>query len=248
VWYVAAPLAHTTYLLLNAGRGPFADQTVRRAVAFAIDRTAIAPIWQSVPTDQLLPPVTGDFRDRQLYPLRPALAKARALMHGRRLQAVMALDRPGDAGLLREGRLVKAELRAIGIRLELKPLDEDQARRLLETGRPQIDLLDNGLIGGRAVADGATFLTGVFSLGYSVPRTWLTPDVIHAVARVNRLSGSERQAAAAALADRLVVRDVPLVAIGNRAPGELFAPTVGCRIFPAAAYGVDLAALCRRRA
>jgi DNA-binding SARP family transcriptional activator/ABC-type oligopeptide transport system substrate-binding subunit len=246
VSYVAAPLVHTTYLLLNAGRGPFADPTVRRAVAFAVDRTAIAPIWQSVPTDQLLPPVTGDFRDRHLYPLRPALARARALMHGRRLQAVMGFNRSGDAGFLREGRLVKAELRAIGIRLELKPLDEDQARRLFETGRPQIDLVDGGIIGGSP--DGAAFLTGVFSPGYSVPRTWVTPEVIHAVARVNRLSGSERQAAAAALADRLVVRHVPLVAIGNRAPGELFAPTVGCRIVPAAAYGVDLAALCRRRA
>jgi ABC-type transport system substrate-binding protein len=166
-------------------------------------------------------------------------------MHGRRLEAVMGLNRPGDTLLLREARLLKAELRRIGIRVKLKPLDDRESTRLFANGRPQIDLLDNGLIGR---PDGAAFLTGVFTPGYSVPRTWLTPAVRQAVARVNRLSGSQRQAAAGALADRLVVRDVPLVAIGNRAPGELFAPTVGCRIFPAAAYGVDLAALCRRRA
>lgn len=241
--YLAAPLRHTTYLLLNSARGPFADVSVRRAVALAVDRTAIAPLWDSIPSGQLLPAPTGGFRDPDLYPLRPALAKARALIHGRRLEAVMGLDRPGDSALLQEGRLLKAELMRIGIRLKLKPLDDLESRRLLATGRPQIDLVDNGLIDG---LDGATFLTNVFTPGYSVPRNWLTPEVRQAVARVNRLSGNQRQAAAEALADRLVVHDVPLVGIGHRAPGELFASTVGCRILAPAAFGVDLAALCRR--
>jgi hypothetical protein len=80
----------------------------------------------------------------------------------------------------------------------------------------------------------------------SVPRGWLTPAVRQAVETVSRLSGSERQSAAGALADRLLKRDVPLVAIGNRVQGELFAPTVGCRVFPATGAGVDLAALCRK--
>jgi ABC-type oligopeptide transport system substrate-binding subunit len=242
--YVPAPLPHTTFLVLNAVRGPFADRTVRRAVAFAVDRTAIAPVWDSTPTDQLLPRVTGGFRDRHLYPLRPALAKARALMHGRRLEAVMVLDRPGDAGLLQEARLLRAELGAIGIRLVLKPLHNDAAKHALATGHPRIDLLDGGLIGGSS--DGASFLAQVFLTSGNMPRRWLTPAVRQAVERVTRLSGSERQVAAGALADRLVVREVPLVAIGNRAQGELFAPTVGCRVFPPTGAGVDLAALCRR--
>jgi hypothetical protein len=74
----------------------------------------------------------------------------------------------------------------------------------------------------------------------------MTTAVRQAVERVNGLSGNERQAAAGRQADRLLVRDVPLVAIGNRAQGELFAPTVGCRVFPPTDRGVDLAALCRR--
>ena len=146
-------------------------------------------------------------------------------MHGRRLEAVMGLNRPGDTLLLREARLLKAELRRIGIRVKLKPLDDRESTRLFANGRPQIDLLDNGLIGR---PDGAAFLTGVFTPGYSVPRTWLTPAVRQAVARVNRLSGSQRQAAAGALADRLVVRDVPLaqalreLPTGEAIPEELF--------------------------
>jgi DNA-binding SARP family transcriptional activator/ABC-type oligopeptide transport system substrate-binding subunit/streptogramin lyase len=239
--YVPAPLPHTTYLALNAVRGPFADPAVRRAVAFAVDRTAIAPIWDSTPTDQLLPKVTGGFRDRRLYPLRPDLAKARALMHGRRLEAVMVLNRHGDAGLLQEARVLRAELGRIGIQLVLKPLGEHPTDQALDTGHPRIDLMDSGLIDG---PDGASFLAQVFLT--TVPPSWLTPAVRQAVERVNRLSGRERQDAAGALADRLVVRDVPVVSIGNRAQGELFAPTVGCRIFPPTGAGVDLAALCRR--
>ena len=239
--YVPVPLAHTTYIDLNAVSGPLADPTVRRAIAFAVDRTAIAPIWDSTPTDQLLPPVVGGFRDRQLYPLRPDLAKARALMHGRRLEAVMVLNRPGDAGLLQEARLLRVELGRIGIRLVLKPLAD--STRALETGRPRIDLMDSGVFDGN---DGASFLEGVLVTSGSVPARWLAPSVRRAVERVNRLSGSERQAAAGALADRLLEHYVPLVAIGNRAQGELLAPTVGCRVFPPTGRGVDLAALCKR--
>jgi ABC-type transport system substrate-binding protein len=240
--YVPVPVAHTTFIALNAVTGPLADPTVRRAIAFAVDRKAIAPIWESTPTDQLLPPVVGGFRDRDLYPLQPDLATARALMHGRHLTAVMGLTRSGDAGLLQEGRLLREELGRIGIRLVLKQIPDKAVSRTLETGHPHVDLVDGGIFDG---TDGATFLKGVFLEG-AVPPTWETPAVRKAVERVDRLSGSERQAAAGALADRLLERDVPLVAIGNRAQGELFAPTVGCRIFPPTGRGVDLAALCRR--
>jgi len=257
--YVPVPLAHTTYIVLNAVSGPLADPTVRRAIAFAVDRTAIAPIWDSTPTDQLLPPVVGGFHDRNLYPLHPDLAKARALMHGRRLEAVMVLNRPGDAGLLQEARLLRVELGRIGVRLVLKRLADspdcfvdEQGRasrqdcpltRALETGRPRIDMEDNGIFDGN---DGASFLEGVLVESGSVPARWLAPSVRRAVERVNRLSGSERQAAAGALADRLLEHYVPVVAIGNRAQGELFARPVGCRVFPPTGRGVDLAAICRR--
>jgi hypothetical protein len=76
-----------------------------------------------------------------------------------------------------------------------------------------------------------------------MPPSWLPPGVRRAVERVSRLSGNERQSAAAALADRLIVNAVPLIPIGNHVLGEFFGSTVGCRIFPPS--GVDLAALCR---
>jgi len=240
--YKPATMAHTTFISLNAVSGPLADPTVRRAIAFAVDRTAIAPIWDSAPTDQLLPPVVAGFRDRTLYPLQPDLARAKALMHGRRLKVVMDLDRPGDAGLVEEYRLLRQELDPIGIQLVGGHIQGEAEEHALKTGQPRIDVLDGGLFDG---PDGASFLAAALTSG-AVPPWWVAPAVRRAVERVNRLSGSERETAAGALADRLLENEVPLVAIGNRAQGELFAPTVGCRVFPPTAHGVDLAALCRR--
>jgi hypothetical protein len=234
--YVPGRLFQTGYLALNASRRPFADQTVRRAAAFAINRAKLAAVWQQVPTDQLLPPGSTAFRDRRLYPLRrPNLEKAAALMRGRRLVAVMAiLD--GCGPCLQEGQLVRAELGRIGIRVRLDvapgfgPNDKEAAK---------FDILDSGLYG---YPDNAAFLQNLFSLG--MPPSWLPPGVRHAVERVSRLSGNERQSAAAALADRLAVGAVPLIPDGDHVLGEFFGSTLGCRIFPPS--GVDLAALCRR--
>jgi hypothetical protein len=92
--------------------------------------------------------------------------------------------------------------------------------------------------------DGPDFLQSVF-FGV-MPPSWRLPEVARAVERVGRLSGGERQSAAVALAHRLDVRDVPVIPYGNRVNGEFFAPTLGCRVFPPASGGVDLAALCLR--
>jgi ABC-type oligopeptide transport system substrate-binding subunit len=93
------------------------------------------------------------------------------------------------------------------------------------------------------IRTGAAFLESV--VFESIPPSWRSSDVRDAVERVNRLAGDKRRSAAAALADRLVVRDVPVIPYGNRVNGELFSPTVGCRVFSPVSNGVDLAALCR---
>jgi hypothetical protein len=98
----------------------------------------------------------------------------------------------------------------------------------------------NGLWG---YPDGAAFLESV--VFESIPPSWRSSDVRDAVERVNRLAGDKRRSAAAVLADRLVVRDVPVIPYGNRVNGELFSPTVGCRVFSPVSNGVDLAVLCR---
>jgi DNA-binding SARP family transcriptional activator/ABC-type transport system substrate-binding protein len=241
--YIPVTFPETGYIVLNAVRGPFADPTIRRAAALAVDRAAVAAVWHQVPSDQLLPPGFPGFHERHLYPLGPgnrgrALRKAAALMNGRRHNVVMAIQANCDE-CLQEGRLVRAELGRIGLRVKLKAFPYPDAAAAKPGAK--IDIFDQGLWG---YPDGAAFLQGVFF--YSMPPSWLAAHLRHAVERVSRLSGTERSAAAAALADRLVVRDVPVIPYGNRVQGEFFAPSLGCRVFPPFSGGVDLAALCQR--
>jgi DNA-binding SARP family transcriptional activator/ABC-type transport system substrate-binding protein len=239
--YVPATYPQTSFILLNATRGPFADRSVRRAAALAVNRPANAAVWNSVASDQLLPPGFPGFRDRRLYPLgtptHRALREAAALMHGRRLDVVMAIQANSDPSL-EQGRLLRAELRPIGLRVRLKAFGNPDAAARKRGAK--IDMRDQGIYGW---PDGPSFLDGVFY--YAMPPSWVRPEVGQAVERLGRLSGSARQSAAAALADRVVAHDVPLIPYGNKVNAEFLAPTLGCRIFPPASSGVDLAALCQ---
>jgi ABC-type transport system substrate-binding protein len=230
------------FLVLNSVRGPFRDRTVRRAAALAIDRAEIARLWGNmVPTDQLLPRVDAGFHDRHLYPLEtPDLRAASALMHGRRFDVVMGVFSYDQA--MQEGRLVRAALGPIGLRVKLVVLPDDAEKidHILAGGK--VDLVDGGLFNS---IDGAEFLETAVTCCIAQPR-FLTQKVRSEVKRVSLLPGPERWAAAGRLADRLAAHDVPLIAYGNRVSDELFAPTVGCRVFPPESYGVDLAGLCRK--
>jgi DNA-binding SARP family transcriptional activator/ABC-type transport system substrate-binding protein/DNA-binding beta-propeller fold protein YncE len=240
--YVAAGYAETGFIMLNAAHGPFADPSVRRAAALVINRTANALVWDNVPSDQLLPPGFPAFHDPHPYalgaPTPGALHRASALMRGRQFDVVMAIQTNCDV-CMEQGRLVRAELRPIGLRVTLKAFANGP--QAVSRG-VKIDMADNGLGGGHL--DGADFLDGVFFI--AMPPSWVPSQLGRAVKRVGRLWGSERQAAAGALAHRLDVRDLPVIPYGNRMNGEFFAPSLGCRVFPPATGGVDLAALCLR--
>ena len=72
------------YLLLNSRRALFATARMRRAVNFALDRSALAatagPGFFGLPTDQYLPTGLPGFRDADIYPLGgPDVARARSL-------------------------------------------------------------------------------------------------------------------------------------------------------------------------
>ncbi len=76
------PLLGLQFVQLNTGRGLFKDARTRRAVAYAIDRNALAGVNGGAPTSQYVPPGTPGYSKASLYPLRPDLAKARRLAGG----------------------------------------------------------------------------------------------------------------------------------------------------------------------
>jgi len=232
--YVAAPLPETGYLALNAASGPFERATTRRAAALALRRGPLAAIWDQAPADLLLPPNFGGRLDVPVP--RLALASARALMKGRTATAVIGIFK-ACTPCSEAARSVRSSLGRIGIRVQVRTYDNpyEVARR----PNSPIDILDSATR--LDYADAASFLTRM--LGEDVPRSWLPPEVRRQVRRLGQLSGPERSSAAAEAAVSLAVQ-APAIAYGTTVQGELFRPSVGCRIFPPFAYGVDLAALC----
>jgi ABC-type transport system substrate-binding protein len=211
---------------------------VRRAAALAINRSALAAVWDQAPTDQLLPPMFPSFRDRQLYSLTSDLDKAAALTKGRHETAVMAIQSGCDP-CSEEAEGVRAQLGQVGIRVAIK--EYENAFEAASKPGAKIDILDSGIQ--LDYPDSASFLVRMFN--DAMPPSWMSPEVRRAVGKLAGLAGADRQSVAAAVADRLAADAVPVIAYGNLVQGELLAPSVGCRVFPPFSPGVDLAALCR---
>jgi class 3 adenylate cyclase/ABC-type transport system substrate-binding protein len=236
--YIPVGVPETGFIALNAARGPFADPALRRGAALAINRSALAAVWDQAPTDQLLPPMFPSFRDRQLYSLTSDLDKAAALTKGRQATAVMAIYSGCDP-CSQEAEAVRAQLGQVGIRVRIKEYDD--AFGAASKPGTRIDILDSGIQ--LDYPDSASFLVRMFN--DAMPPSWLSPEVRREAGKLARLSGGNRQPVAAAVADRLAADAVPVIAYGNLVQGELLAPSVGCRVYPPFSPGVDLAALCR---
>jgi ABC-type transport system substrate-binding protein len=229
------PKAANRVIAFNSAHGIFQDPDVRLAASLALDRRALARAWGVVAVDQLLSPALPAYRDRRLYPLRPSLDRARSLMHGRRGTAVLPV--PVGCDRCREAaEVVRAGLAAIGIRVELeRVLDAETALRSGE-GFDVADL-ETGIL----YPDSASFLA---TLASDMPAGWMAPSSRDAVREVAATGGRRRQPAAAALADRLVTRDIPLAAYGVPGVAQFAGPRIGCRRFSSFGYGLDLAAIC----
>ena len=99
---------------------------LRQAVNFAVDRTALvreAGPLQETPTDQYLLPGVAGYKNERIYPLKgPDLGRAKALAkgHTRGGKAVLyTIDVPNE---LARAQILKQNLRAIGLELEVKAI------------------------------------------------------------------------------------------------------------------------------
>jgi DNA-binding SARP family transcriptional activator/ABC-type transport system substrate-binding protein len=233
--YFTTPEARTRFIAFNTSSGIFADREVRRAAALALDRTALAATWGALPTDQLLSAALPAFRDRRLYPLHASVVQAGAIAGGRTGRAVMAI--PADCDRCTEtAHLVRRDLSAIGIAVRIREVAD--LDRVLRRGA-RFDLVDGQTE--LLYPDSASFLAQAIR---DIPRGWVRHAVRTRVERVAKLSGADRQTAAAALADRLTARYVQVVAYGAHQTSQYIDPRIRCRVLTPAAYGLDLAAMC----
>jgi hypothetical protein len=132
--------------------------------------------------------------------------------------------------------VVQRSLGAIGIDVTIRKVDDLGAA--IDSGT-QFDLVD--LETALPYPDSASFLAHLVD---ELPTGWVPAGVQEQAKTIAAMSGDGRQAAAAALADRLATVELPVAAYGTPQTSQFIGPRIGCRVFSPFAYGLNLAAMC----
>lgn len=180
-------------------------------------------------------------RDVHAYRLTPDLARARALAHGGGRTAVLyACDLYVCA---QQAQIVKTDLRAIGLRVEIKKFPVLKMFAL--EGRPG-EPFDIGWFGWEAgYPDPAGMLPPILESGAVYP-TFDDPGYQRRLADAGRLTGPERYVAYGKLDLELARNAAPLVVYGDPTSSDFFSARIGCQTY-GSPDGIDLAALCIKR-
>ena len=242
---ITQPALSIYYFAFNKASGTFADLDLRRAVAYALDREALATstgVGQGGrPTDQFIPPGTPGFEDVVIYPLdAPDLAKAKRLAGPTRREATLyTCDLPGCT---RHAQILRSNLAAIGIALEVRqfPLHE-YFGRVARPGEPWDIAYQNWFV---EYPDPANFINDQFADATS-EFLLVEPEFQRRLKGAASLVGEGRFAAFAEL-DRELSRDqVPGVPFASGTTTHFLSARIGCEVLHPV-YSLDLAALCVR--
>jgi ABC-type transport system substrate-binding protein/class 3 adenylate cyclase len=231
-WFGAAR-PQVSFLSLNPGRPAFKDPAVRRAVALALDRTALARISARPPLAGLIAPAFAGVAKSDVP--EPDPAAARALLRGRTFTVTMATLTEGQCdtcdALANE---VQGELQAIGITVHLQRSDDPWGDALKRGSK--IDLFEAG-----RWSDIPDFGSLIQGLGDA---SWIGPELVREVERVGTLGGQARLDAATSLARKVVDDDVLIIPYAYDIYSTLLSDQVGCAFVQPAIGAVDLLSLC----
>jgi YVTN family beta-propeller protein len=242
------PAPNVYWFGLNTRRPLFADIRMRRAVNYAIDRRALAQHTgggeAGRPTDQIIPPGMPGFRDAAIFPLGgPDLATARRLAGTKERRAVLyTCNLPGCA---RHAEILRSNLRAIGIELDVRQFSIAQMFTRVNT-RPDepFDIAYQNWF--YDAADPANFINLPFGPGTPNVRMFEDPELDRRMAGAAGLSGARRYRAYAALDRDLSARFAAVAPFATGSSSYLLSKRMGCvRLHPI--FGLDLTKLCVRR-
>ena len=247
--YFINPGTQLDYFVLNTHRPLFSSRRMRQAVNYAIDRRALAHLgdfFQPLPehpTDNYLPPGIPGYRNTDVYPLTADPGKARQLASGHGRTAILYTCDVYPCP--EQGQIVKHDLAAIGLNVVVKTLPSaDLFTRLTKPGAP-FDLAWVGWI--PDFADPYGMLNAVLENGSIAEPTFNDPDFQRKLAAAAQQSGPRRYLTYRKLDLDLVRNGAPLAAFGNLPNIDFFSARIGCQTY-GPEFGMDLAALCLRRA
>ena len=244
------------YLHMNTSRPLFSQVRLRRAVNYAIDRSALGAqgrrFGQGVfdggrPTDDYLPRSIPGAADFNLYSVSgPDLARAKHLAG--RMHATAIMYTTNLPLWQQEAQIIRRNLKPLGIDVQVKEFPiGDYFTRLGRRGEP-FDLAVSGWYFGSTdpirmlkIFDGSTIrATGNTNFSY-----FNDPAFNRKLAAVAKLSGATRYRAAGRLALEVARDTAPVAAITTTASLDFFSTRIGCQVYQPV-YGMDLAALCLR--
>jgi peptide/nickel transport system substrate-binding protein len=251
--YFVSAFTALAYLALNTSRPLFADVRLRKAVNYAIDRRALARLTEpdlglNQPTDQYLLPSLPGFRDVRLYPLVPDVARARRLAAGPHGTAILYTG----TGLFARKRtaVIKANLGAIGIDVEVKTFPGPTFFDRISTRGEPFDIADDGWI--IDYIDPADFLNvlldgrSIRAKGNTNQAYFDDPAYNRKLDAASKLTGPRRYRAYAKLDADLARNAAPWVAYATGLHPDLYSARIGCQI-NSPYSGPILSALCIRR-
>jgi serine/threonine-protein kinase len=239
--YFLEPQAGINEIVFNTQRPVFHDVRLRRAVNYALDRTALAAVWGEPPADDYVPAAVAGTPQRHIYPIDgPDLRTARRLAGGQRRRAVLYFC--GDPANRRVADIVRSDLSRIAIGVSIVEgkescgFDSKAARAdllLSDFGSPE---LDPAPFVRQALAD------RVFGVALG-SGPWRGQTFRRRLARAGELSGTARFAAYARL-DAELMRAAPAATYGSWVQPDYFSAKVGCKVLQGAYHVMDLGALC----
>jgi ABC-type oligopeptide transport system substrate-binding subunit len=233
-WYeIAYP--GSDYLLLNPSGALTGDETVRKAVGLALDRTAAAVSFFEPGGTTILDEALR-VRDEPVADLMgPNADAARALLAGRTGTLRFAIPTNCDQ-CLDSANSIKSNLAAIGLTVDI--VQEDDPQGAAGTPKDKIDIVAS--YSQAPFPDAATLVDQIVTTG---PQGWFDEAQINAADALLDLSGDERDQQAADMAQSLT-GSAMVIPYGLPADGVYFGPSVGCRTIIPGIINVDLVALC----
>jgi peptide/nickel transport system substrate-binding protein len=241
------------YLALNTQRPLFRhNPQLRRAVNFALDRLALARqfgVRGATPTDQYLPPGSPGFRDARIYPTRPDVATARRLARGHLRGGHAVFLSCGSQDCKDRAVIVAANLRKIGLRVEIRATPGFGQFTLASVKGTSFDIADvitrpdygdpyglvEKLLDGRVIRDAGNTNVAYFD----------DAAVNRAIDEAQRLRGAQRIRAYGRLDVQVARREAPLAAYANLNARVFLSTRVACITYQPV-YGLDIASLCLR--
>ena len=239
--YFVIPVPRIDAIAFNTRRPLFRGPRMRRAASLALDRRALAAVFDEPPIDHVIPPGVVGSRSTHVYPLGPSLAEAKRLAGPGRHHAVLYSCGPPEPVTPGIEEIVRSNLARIGIDVRV-----ERSLGCLngpETGK--LAAADMALIAaGDEWGDPSGTIDATLGAPQGIPGYWNDPTLRRRIEDAGKLRGAARIAGYARLDETLVRHAVPFAVYGGQTVAEYFSPRVGCKLFQATYHFVDLGALC----